>query len=209
MENIDAADEADPADTRSAIVAVAADHFLNHGYAATSMSTIATATGLGKASLYHHFASKEQLFIAAITQGLTASALQMRRVADDASLSHEDRIRQAMVIVYDACVLSAAGRMAPIVAETSRIMPGVARGFHDSFIDAMKAVMRDIVTAGVRDGVFKDRDPVGLYHLTFGPPVNLAISRAMFIDIQGAAQVLDVEHALRIHTDMLLELLNV
>ncbi|WP_299844416.1 TetR/AcrR family transcriptional regulator [uncultured Jannaschia sp.] len=206
MPKIDAADQAD---TKSAVVAVATDHFLTHGYAATSMSAIAAASGLGKASLYHHFASKEHLFIAAITQGLTASAQQMRQVANDASLGHEDRVRQAMVIVYDACVLSAAGRMAPIVAETSRIIPSVARDFHDSFIDAMKGVMCDIVTAGVRDGVFRQRDPVGLYHMTFGPPVNLAISRAMFADIPGAAQALDVEYARRTQTDMLLELLHV
>ena len=85
----------------------------------------------------------------------------------------------------------------------------VARGFHDSFIDAMKGVMRDIVAAGVRDGAFRERDPVGLYHLTFGPPVPLASSRAMFRDISGAAQDLDVEHALRTHTYMLLDLLRV
>ena len=32
-----------------------AEEFRRHGYAATSLSRIAAATGLGRASLYHHF----------------------------------------------------------------------------------------------------------------------------------------------------------
>lgn len=47
---------------RAAIVAVARRLFLEQGYAATTMSSVAEAMGGSKATLWAHFASKEALF---------------------------------------------------------------------------------------------------------------------------------------------------
>lgn len=62
---------------RQAILRVAAEMFLHHGYAATSMSAIAAAVGGSKATLYTYFPSKEALFIALIghESGVTADEL--------------------------------------------------------------------------------------------------------------------------------------
>ena len=43
--------------------------FLARGYAGTSMADLAEACGIQKASLYHHFASKDALFVACVTEG--------------------------------------------------------------------------------------------------------------------------------------------
>ena len=51
-----------PADTREAILDVAAELFANKGYAATGTREIATMVGLRQASLFHYFARKEDLF---------------------------------------------------------------------------------------------------------------------------------------------------
>jgi len=40
--------------------------FVTHGYKGLSMREIAAATGLSKAGLYHHFKTKEELFIAVL-----------------------------------------------------------------------------------------------------------------------------------------------
>jgi AcrR family transcriptional regulator len=57
-----ATNEAPPADTREAILDVAAQLFANKGYAATGTREIATMVGLRQASLFHYFARKEDLF---------------------------------------------------------------------------------------------------------------------------------------------------
>jgi len=41
--------------SREEVVERIAEEFRSHGYAATTLSRIAAATGLGRASLYHHF----------------------------------------------------------------------------------------------------------------------------------------------------------
>lgn len=57
---------------RAAIVAAAREAFLEQGYAATSMSTIATQLGGSKGTLWAYFPSKEDLF-AAVLDDVTVS----------------------------------------------------------------------------------------------------------------------------------------
>ena len=51
---------------REAILDGAVRCFLEHGYAATSMDTVAAAAGVSKATIYAHFSSKADLFAAVI-----------------------------------------------------------------------------------------------------------------------------------------------
>ena len=53
---------------RDAILKIAHAAFLADGYAATSMSSIATKVGGSKATLYNYFTSKEELFVAVIDE---------------------------------------------------------------------------------------------------------------------------------------------
>lgn len=62
LELISAGDSPAPVSSRQRIVATARALFVERGYASVSMQQIADATGLRKASLYHHFKSKEALF---------------------------------------------------------------------------------------------------------------------------------------------------
>lgn len=52
-------------ETRERVVAQAAVLFNVHGYAGTAMSDVMAVTGLEKGGIYRHFASKEQLALAA------------------------------------------------------------------------------------------------------------------------------------------------
>jgi AcrR family transcriptional regulator len=77
-----------PAVTR--IITAAIEHLARRGYDASSLTEIAEAVGIRKASLYSHFASKDALFMAAFTTVLTA---EHAAVAD--SFSNETRDEQA------------------------------------------------------------------------------------------------------------------
>ncbi len=74
----------DPDDTRARILHEAIQLFGAHGYAGTSMRDIAQAVGIRPASIYAHFASKEQVLVEALTGTLDAfhayarSAVQSR-----------------------------------------------------------------------------------------------------------------------------------
>lgn len=50
-----------PVSTRDAILATAAELFVEKGFSGTSMSDLAEKLGLSKAAIYHHFESKETI----------------------------------------------------------------------------------------------------------------------------------------------------
>lgn len=77
--------EAKKLDRREAILEVARDHFLQHGYAATTMSEIAATIGGSKATLWSYFPSKEALFEAVLDQVTTQFRQQMVELLDPGS----------------------------------------------------------------------------------------------------------------------------
>lgn len=55
---------------RHGVLQAAAQRFVAQGYAATTVRQIAEDSGIKAASIYHHFASKEDLFVAVLDQGI-------------------------------------------------------------------------------------------------------------------------------------------
>lgn len=60
--------EARKQDRRAAILGIAKRHFMEQGYAAVSMSAIASELGGSKGTLWSYFASKEELFDACVDE---------------------------------------------------------------------------------------------------------------------------------------------
>jgi len=78
--------EARRRDRRGAIIAVARRSFLNNGYAATTMSSIAAELGGSKGTLWSYFPGKEELFAAVLretTETYHASLIQLLDPAGD------------------------------------------------------------------------------------------------------------------------------
>ena len=64
--------------TREKILAVALDLFAEHGFAGTSIRTLARNVGLSESSLYSHFDSKEAIYTALIDEhGPATSAIRL------------------------------------------------------------------------------------------------------------------------------------
>ena len=202
-----AGEESASSDRRREIAALAAELFLAEGYAATSMARVARAARIRKPSLYHHFASKEALFVAAMTLDLADGAVRLAALRGS-DLCHDERLRAALRIVYESIVVAPAGRMVPVLAETASRFPAIAASFHDGFAAPMDAGFEAVVADGVAARAFRPIDPVTLHHLVFGPPVSLAISQAMFAGIAAARDHLDPEAARSGQEEALLRVLH-
>ncbi len=193
---------------RAEILEQARTLFLDKGYAGTSMSALAKACGIQKASLYHHFPSKEALFVACVTEGYDVATRELRRIMNDDELTHEDRVRCALAEIYKITIDSHVGRMSPLIAEVSRQIPEVARAFHDGFIIQQHEIVNAIIDAGIKDGAFVPQDRLGMEHLIFGPIVTLSISRQMFTGLDTLETVFPVEQVRDSHCDLILQLLR-
>lgn len=192
---------------RGAILAAATQLFLTHGYAGASMSAVATACGIRKASLYHHFASKEALFSACVTEAYDAATAALARLRDDPALTHAERVRLAVAELYRVIVDSPVGRLSPLIAEVSLRFPEVARAFHESFVVRQHDIVSDILAAGVTAGDFAPHDRLAMEHMIFGPPVTLSLSRAMFASFPDRDALLPVAEVRDGHLALLMRLL--
>ena len=84
------------------ILRVARDRFWATGYAATRVDEIATATGLGKGSLYGAFGDKHQLFLRTFDDHCAGLVEAVRRSLDGPDAGAYERLRAHVAAVANA-----------------------------------------------------------------------------------------------------------
>ncbi|MFG1378744.1 TetR/AcrR family transcriptional regulator [Xanthobacter autotrophicus] len=138
-------------DRRQQIIIEAARLFAAKGFEATSMRDIADATGILAGSLYHHFTSKEELFVAVHTMGMDILA---RTVAAAIEPIHDpwDRL-SAAVAAHCTAVLEAGDFMIMVVPK----FPASIGAYHDELVrqrDQYEAMLTGLTTTlKLPDGV--------------------------------------------------------
>lgn len=167
-------------DRRREIALSALVLFLEKGFAGTSMSAVAKAVGVRKASLYHHFVSKEELFIAALAADVAAPLERVEALNAQTGLAAEKRFAEALGLFHDAMVGSAIGSLATVISETSRMVPAVAEAFHDDFIVRFVASLMRVYEPCVAAGTHRDLPAVTIHDVVFGPLLSTAMTEAMF-----------------------------
>jgi AcrR family transcriptional regulator len=78
-----------PPDTRARILKAAKEIFFRDGFADTNLDEVATRAEVGKGTLYRHFESKVELYVAVLAVGGAAFDDAMRAVAEDGESSLE------------------------------------------------------------------------------------------------------------------------
>lgn len=116
--------------------------FMRYGYRKTSMDEVARAAGLSRQGLYLHFATKEQLFAAALKHVFECSLADAQAQLDAADLSFEARLAGA----FDAWVgryVGIAGDSAADLAEASRTVGGnVGQEYEVRFAESLARAFR-------------------------------------------------------------------
>lgn len=82
-----------PEETVQRILDVATRLFTEKGYDATSLADIIQETHLSKGAIYHHFASKEDIFTAIFQRIGSENTAALARIRDNASLSGLEKLR--------------------------------------------------------------------------------------------------------------------
>lgn len=90
--------------SKTAIIAVAENHFSRFGFAATRLEDIAEELGLTRAALFYYFRDKQMLYDAMVAEsfGDLASKLGVLLESDDLSVS--ERLERAVIAWVDSVV---------------------------------------------------------------------------------------------------------
>ncbi len=145
-------------DRREAIIGVAHAYFLQHGYAATTMSGIAATIGGSKATLWSYFPSKEALFEAVLDRATAHFRERIISVlvpeADlETTLRSFCRHFLEKVTSPEAIALH---RL--IVAEAGRV-PEIGEMFYQRGPNTMIRLLGDFIELGMARGKLRPDDP--------------------------------------------------
>jgi AcrR family transcriptional regulator len=150
---------------RGEIVAIATQIFFEEGYAGASMAQIAARVGGSKATLYNHFASKQELFLAVVKdvaeqQPLAAppTEAQIKIATKDlasfrkwlAQFGAESLKRLTSYELLSLQRLSA--------AEAARL-PEVGRAFFDGYVQPVFSNFASVFAAAIENGLIRKTPP--------------------------------------------------
>jgi AcrR family transcriptional regulator len=88
--------------TQRRLLDAARDVFGRRGYGSASLEEIAEEAGFSRGALYHHFESKEALFLALLDERLTERVNEIERVFAEGETTKEATIEQARQAANDA-----------------------------------------------------------------------------------------------------------
>lgn len=154
---------ADGSRKRRQVVEAAEKLFLGQGYGAVSMDAVARQAGVSKATLYAHFASKDELFATIVKdKGLSASmdeSLLPERVEDlrGALEAIGQRVLRFMLRERTLAIYRIA------LAESARF-PELGRAFHDNGPQRFCTKVRDWLDRQQAAGLVRDGDTLVATH---------------------------------------------
>jgi AcrR family transcriptional regulator len=142
--------------TRDEILEASARIISQKGYHATSMQDIAEAVNLQKASLYHHFSSKQEILGALLDRGLDLLTERLEKVISQ-PLTPEEKLRQAMA-TYLQTLAEYQNLSVVLLLEHRSLEPG-QQSSHVPRRDRFESLWRDLIRDGKNSGAFTCEDP--------------------------------------------------
>jgi len=141
--------------TRDDILDAAAQVFRQKGFHGASMSAIAEAVNLQKASLYHHVTSKQEILLALLDRAL-GMLTEHISVITSQSIPADQKLRQ-MIRAYLSGLAENADLTTVLLFE-HRSLDKKSHVKHVPQRDKFEKLWRDVIDDGVRTGIFSCSD---------------------------------------------------
>jgi AcrR family transcriptional regulator len=142
--------------TRDDILDAAAQVIRKKGFHAASMADIAEAVKLQKASLYHHVSSKQEILLALLDRAIDMLTEQIAPLAIQ-SAPADEKLR-GMTHAY-LQLLAENSDLAAVLLFEHRSLEPKQHARHIPNRDRFEALWRDVLSEGVKSGVFQCSDP--------------------------------------------------
>ena len=146
---------------RAEILRVAGTLFRQRGYAAASLTEIAAGVGVTKATVLHHFGSKEALYAAVMRDALDRIGAAIRQTAAGPG-SVRDKLHR---LAHTAIVSVDAGAdLDAMLHDADEHLAPPARREIGGAHQAILAAIEEVMGLGIATGDLADRDPRLLAH---------------------------------------------
>lgn len=147
--------------SREVLVAAAVENFTALGYHGTSMRDIARTAGVTVASIYHHFASKQEILQEVMIRTITDVLGATRTALEEANADGRTSPSEQLEALVDAWMIFHTTRQAEALIGASEIrsLDEGGRAVVVGHRDEQEALFRSVIDEGVRAGVFATSYP--------------------------------------------------
>jgi len=182
-------------ETRTRLLNAAEKFFAQDGYDAAGVAKICQYAGVSKGAFYHHFSSKQMIFMALFKQWLEGLDLQLTKLRDD-MVNIPDGLISMAAVVQD--VLPTAENQLPIYLEflnratrDPNILQAMIEPFH-----RYHAFFAEMIEAGISQGTLRQIDPSVAARMIISMGVGLLIQG--LLDPTGSDWEWATEESIRI-----------
>jgi TetR/AcrR family transcriptional regulator, cholesterol catabolism regulator len=144
-----------PTETYETILQVANRLFAKQGYTATSVRQIAQETGIGKATIYHHFPDKQTIALALLKH----NTVKMKEMLATVEAETEPRRRIQTAVQASLSFLYESSDILQVVR---REVPGGRTKLQNemaSFFQTYIGLVAEALRQGQKQGIFRAMDP--------------------------------------------------
>jgi AcrR family transcriptional regulator len=142
-----------PVSRRDDLLAISARLFAEHGYDRTTMREIAAEAGIQAASLYHHFATKDDILHAVIRDFLLGLPSAYRDII--AENPGPDRVIRVFVAFALRIALENSTLLSIVIRERKALSGRDGFAYVETALREVRAIWLEVFQAGVAQGVFR------------------------------------------------------
>ncbi|GAA3040220.1 TetR/AcrR family transcriptional regulator [Actinokineospora globicatena] len=155
----------DRVDTRGALLDHATRLVRTRGYAAFSYADLAAAVGIRKASVHHHFATKELLGVELVSRYTERFQARLADI-DHHATDPVDALHRYAALYREGLSTGEACLCGVIAAEVAAVPPAVAAGVAD-FFHLNRTWLTTVIESGKHSGVLNPSQPPPAHAATF------------------------------------------
>ncbi|RIA55993.1 TetR/AcrR family transcriptional regulator [Dichotomicrobium thermohalophilum] len=183
------------------ILAAALDEFVDKGFAAARLDSIAERAGVAKGTIYLYFDTKETLFEQAVRAVIGPMVARFESMAAAPEEDAETILRQMIRTLYREVITDPRKRnlLRLIISQGPRFQR-LLRFYHDELIARSMAALRRVLAYGVERGEFGCSPAVDQPQIIFGPALTAAIWTILFEEIEP----IDLDAYCEAHLDFML-----
>ena len=145
-----------PEETVKLILDTAQKLFIEKGYDQTSLQDIIEATKLSKGAIYHHFASKEDIFIKICDRIGQENALLLSKIRDHPTLNGQQKLKAIFRASLENANQSMLMEIVPYLLHNPKFL---TIQIQELYADVAPNYLTPILEQGIRDGSIRAAHP--------------------------------------------------
>lgn len=183
------------------IVEAALDCFNERGFSATKLDDVAKRAGVTKGTVYLYFASKEDLFKAAVRESLLPRIDHVLAGATAGPDDPAETIRRVLLTFVEEVLPTPAGIIPKLIISEAKNFPEIARYYFDEVICRVRKLLTGLIRGGIAAGDFRPVDPDLIFFSLVSPMLIAALWRQSLEPFDK--HPLDVRALVGMHLDLL------